>query len=136
MKINKKLGIWMDHASAHLMEFTPDPITTKTITSKFTPAVRETIIRKGEDHLHRKEQQQQSDYYQQLREVIKEYSDVILFGPTDAKVELYNSLLADQQLKQVTIKMEQTDKLTENQQHAFVKNYFTKHCYRAENRSF
>jgi len=127
MKTNKKLGIWMDHANAHLMEFTLDPITTKTITSKFTPAVREIIIRKGEDHLHRKEQQQQSDYYQQLGEVVKEYSDVILFGPTDAKAELYNALLADQQLKDVTIKMEQTDKMTENQQHAFVKNYFTKH---------
>ncbi|NOS56496.1 MAG: hypothetical protein HOP37_09615 [Cyclobacteriaceae bacterium] len=127
MKNHKKLGIWMDHASAHLMEFTPDPITTKTITSKFTPEVRELIIRKGEDQLHRKEQQQQSDYYRQLTEAIKGVDDVILFGPTDAKAELYNALLADRQLKHVSIKMEQTDKMTENQQHAFVKNYFTKH---------
>lgn len=126
MKNHKKLGIWMDHASAHLMEFSPDPIATKTITSKFTPAVRELIIRKGEDHLHRKEQQQQSDYYGQIGEAIKGYDEVLLFGPTDAKVELYHALLADQQLKHVTIKMEQTGKMTENQQHAFVKNYFTK----------
>lgn len=109
MKTAKKLGVWMDHASAHLMEFTPDLISTKTIASKFTPAVRELIIRKGEDHMHSKEQALQSDYYHQLGDVIKEYNDVVIFGPTDAKVELYNSLLADQQLKHFTVKMLQAD---------------------------
>lgn len=127
MKTAKKLGIWMDHASAHLMEFTPDPISTKTIASKFTPAVRELIMRKGEDHMHSKEQALQSDYYHQLGDVIKEYSDVVIFGPTDAKVELYNSLLEDQQLKHITIKMQSAEKMTEKQQRAYVKNYFVKH---------
>ena len=32
----KYLGIWMDHASAHLMEINTDPIESKTIESKFT----------------------------------------------------------------------------------------------------
>ena len=127
MKTAKKLGIWLDHASAHLMEFTPDPISTKTIASKFTPAVRELIMRKGEDHMHSKEQALQSDYYHQLGDVIKEYNDVVIFGPTDAKVELYNSLFEDQQLKHITIKMQPAKKMTEKQQHAYVKNYFAKH---------
>ena len=127
MKTAKKLGIWLDHASAHLMEFTPGPLSTKTIASKFTPAVRELIMRKGEDHMHSKEQALQSDYYHQLGDVIKEYSDVVIFGPTDAKVELYNSLLKNQQLKHITIKMQPAEKMTEKQQHAYVKNYFVKH---------
>jgi hypothetical protein len=127
MKTVRKLGIWMDHASAHLMEFTPDPISTKTIASNFTPAVREAIMRKGEDHMHSKEQALQSDYYHQLGDVIKEYSDLVIFGPTNAKVELYNSLLEDKQLKHITIKMQSAEKMTEKQQHAYVKNYFVKH---------
>ena len=116
----------MDHASAHLMEFSTDPISTKTIVSKFTPEVKELVIRRGEDHMHSKEQQQQAEYYQQLGEVIRDYNEVLLFGPTDAKLELYNSLLADQHLNHIKINLQQADKMSENQQHAFVKNYFMK----------
>lgn len=126
MKTTKKLGIWMDHASAHLMEFSSDPISTKTITSKFTPTVKELVLRKGEDHMHNKEQQQQSEYYHQLGELLKDYNEVLLFGPTDAKLELYNSLLTDPHLNHIKFNLQQTDKMTEKQQHAYVKNYFTK----------
>ena len=33
----KKLGIWMDHSKARLIEFTTDPMVTTVITSNFTP---------------------------------------------------------------------------------------------------
>ncbi len=45
--------------------------------------------------MHNKEQQQQSEYYKTLGETIKNYDDVLLFGPTNAKVELLNILKAD-----------------------------------------
>ena len=126
MKAENRLGIWMDHASANLMEFTANPIETKTIESKFTHEEKEFTLRKSENLMHNKEQHEQADYYKKLGEVIKNYDDVILFGPTEAKTELYNVLRADHLFEKIKIKTQQTDKLTENQQHAFVRNYFSK----------
>ncbi len=125
MSTAKKLGIWMDHANAHVMEFTVNPIETKTITSKFTHEEKEHSLSKNENLMHNKEQHQQAEYYKTLGETIKNYGEVILFGPTDAKVELFNILKKDQHFSNVKIEMKQTDKMTENQQHAFVRDHFS-----------
>ncbi len=126
MSTIKKLGIWMDHTSAHLMEYTQEPITTTTIKSKFTHQVKEHSLSKSEHMMHNKEQHQQATYYKELGEVIKNYGEILLFGPTEAKIELSNMLKADHNFKDLKMKIEQTDKMTENQQHAFVKNHFSK----------
>ncbi len=125
MTTAKNLGIWMDHSSAHLMEFT-DTIETKTIDSKFTHEAKEQSLDKSENLMHNKEQHQQSEYYKKLGEIIKNYEDVILFGPTDAKVELFNILRADHLFAKIKIEIKQTDKMTEHQQHAFVRDHFSK----------
>src|ERR1700722_20300153 len=122
----KSLGIWMDHSRAHVMEFTTDPIETKTIESKFTHDVKEQSQNKSENLMHNKEQHQQSAYYKQLGEVIKKYEEVILFGPTNAKAELFNTLRADHLFEKIKITVIQADKMTENQEHAFVKEHFLK----------
>ena len=127
MKKVKSLGIWMDHANAHLMEFTTDPIETKKIHSKFTHHEKEQSLSKGESLMHNKEQHQQADYYQKLSEAILNYEEVLLFGPTDAKVELLNILKTNQHFKNIKIEVKQADKMTENQEHAFVKEYFSTH---------
>lgn len=126
MKTEKDLGIWMDHQTAHLMEFTTDPIQTETIDSKFTHEEKELALGKSESLMHHKEQHEQAAYYKELGEIIKGYNDVILFGPTDAKVELFNSLRKDHRFADIKIEIEQADKMTTNQQHAFVKAYFSK----------
>lgn len=127
MTTAKNLGIWMDHASAHLMEFTTDPIQTKTIASKFTHEEKTQSLDKSEKLMHNKEQHQQSEYYKKLGNAIKNYEDVVLFGPTDAKVELLNVLRADHRFAKTKIEIKQADKMTENQQHAFVRDHFSKH---------
>jgi hypothetical protein len=122
----KNLGIWMDHSNAHLMEFTTDPITTDIISSKFTHAEKEHALSKSENLMHNTEQHQQAAYYKRLADIIRNYEDVILFGPTDAKSELLNLLRADHRFENIKLNIEQTDKMTQNQQHAFVKEYFSK----------
>ena len=62
MATAKNLGIWMDHSTAHLMEFTTDPIETKTIDSSFTHQEKEQALGRSENLLHNKEQHQQSEY--------------------------------------------------------------------------
>ncbi len=115
----KKLGIWMDHQSAHLMEFATDSTETTTIDSNVTHEG------KGESRTNVKEQHQHADYYKTLGKSILNYDSVLLFGPTDAKNELYNILLADQHFSKVKIEVKQADKMTDNQQHAFVKDHFS-----------
>ena len=125
MPTSKRLGIWMDHASANLIEFTVDPIVTTTLDSKFTHDVKEQSVSKSEGLMHHKEQQEESEYYKKLGNVILNYDDVILFGPTDAKTELYNLLKADHRFAKVKIEVISADKMTENQQHAFVKKHMS-----------
>jgi hypothetical protein len=126
MTTAKNLGIWMDHSSAHLMEFTTDPIQTKIIESKFTHEAKEQSLGKSENLMHHKQQHQQSEYYKKLGEIIKNYEEVILFGPTNAKVELFNTLRADHLFAKIKIEVKPADKMTENQEHAFVKHHFSR----------
>jgi len=126
MTTAKRLGVWMDHASAHLSEFTTDPIQTRVITSKFTHEEKQHSFSLNENLMHNKEQQQQSEYYKLVAEQIRKYDEVILFGPTNAKVELANLLKEDHHYAKIKIDVQQTDKMTDHQQHAFVKDYFSK----------
>jgi hypothetical protein len=127
MEKAKYLGIWMDHSIAYLMGFSTNPIATKIIKSKFTHEEKELSMTKGENRMHNKEQQQQGEYYKELGEAILNYEEVVLFGPTDAKVELLNILKENHHFDKIKIEVKQTDKMTENQQHAFVREYFSKH---------
>jgi hypothetical protein len=114
----------MDHSSANLIEFKKESDESITIDSKFTHQEKESTLGKSEHLMHNKEQHQQSEYYKKLGEVIKNYDEVLLFGPTDAKVELFNLLMEGQAFTNVKIEFQNTDKMTENQQHAFVIDYF------------
>ena len=115
----------MDHASAHVMELA-DPIVTSIVESASTHEEKQFTLQKGESMMHNKSQQQLGEYYKKLGGVIKDYDEVLLFGPTNAKVELLNILKADNHFSKIKIETRQTDKMTENQEHAFVKEYFSK----------
>lgn len=123
----KHIGIWMDHTIAHLMELTSGTMETKTIESKFTHEEKELTLNKGEKAMHNKEQQEQLAYYKEIAAVIINYEEALLFGPTEAKAELLNLLKADHHFDKIKMVSKQADKMTENQQHEFVKKFFFKH---------
>ena len=125
MVAKKRLGIWMDHANAHIMELATDSIETKNVESAFTHEIKAESLGKTEHLMHNKEQQQQSAYYKKIGESIINYDEVLLFGPTDAKAELLNILQADHRFNGIKIEVKQADKMSENQQHAFVRNHFS-----------
>ena len=116
----------MDHSTAHVLDAGIAPMKTIIIESEFTHAVKEDTLQKGEKAAHNKEQHLQADYYKKLGEVIINYDEVILFGPTKAKNELLNSLAEDLHFEKIKIDVQQADKMTDPQQHAFVKEYFSK----------
>jgi len=127
MTTDKKLGIWMDNSSAHLMEFATEIMQSNTITSKSTHEEKAFSIARGEKLMHNKEQHQQADYYKQIIEQIRNYKEVLLFGPTNAKAELFNIIKADHRFADIKIEVLDTDNMTDNQQNAFVKKHFSTH---------
>ena len=125
MKKTKKLGIWMDHSIAHIIEYKNNSISSKTIASDSSQGEKENI---GKDESLRQntEQDQLSEFFKKLSTVIIDYQEVLLFGPTNAKTELHNLLKEDSHFKSIKIEVETTDNLTENQIQAYVKEHFEK----------
>jgi len=124
MKNIKQMGIWMDHSKAYLMELTNNTIVTNSVVSELSDHETEFNFYKGEKLMHKKEQHLQLSYYRKLGEIIKKYQEVVLFGPTDAKNELFNLLKSDHLFENIVIEVEQSDQMTEYQRQDFVKEYF------------
>lgn len=124
MKTSKKLGIWMDHHNANLIEFSTEVKETKIMTSDFTFQDKEETLQRSESEMHNKEQHKQNTFYKKLAAVIKDYNEVLLFGPTDAKVELFNFLKENHKYDNIKIEVKNTDKMSDVDQHHFVRDYF------------
>ena len=124
MKINHKIGIFMDHASALFIKFPIDEATNHTLFSSFTNSEKQDSLDKSEQLMHNKEINQQNEFYQKIGDEIRHFNEVMLFGPTNAKTELHNMLKKNHLFADIKINIQQTDKLTANQKIAFVKEYF------------
>lgn len=124
METVKKIAIYMDHFMANIIEYTNTATAIKTIKSEFNHFEKEKILQKGEIHLHNKEQDMQNEFYIKLREELLNYNNVLLFGATNAKTELSNILKSDNKFANIEMIIKNTDKLTENEQIAFVNDCF------------
>lgn len=122
MKSNKTLGIWMDHSTAQLIDLNADKY--YSINSEFTFDTKEEALSRSENLMHNKRQQMHKAYYKEIANEMVKYNHVLLFGPTNAKVELNNYLNKDVNFKDITIDIQSADKMTDNEKNAFVKNYF------------
>jgi len=124
MTKKNKLGIWMDHSNAYLMDYNSDLITTSYIVSGKNHNENEEKWDGHEKHVHTKEQHQQSSFYKKISDKILNYQEVILFGPTDARNELKNLIDKDHHYEGIKIEVLSSDKMTEPQMHDFIREYF------------
>ena len=125
MKNFKQLGIYMDHAHAFLMELENDMIVSRNIISGWI----ETEDKPNQDSHFMgfncsEKKHLQAAYYHEISNIILHYQQVVLFGPTDAKNELHNLLTDNHLFKEIKFEFVDTDKLTNEQMHEFVKEYF------------
>ena len=125
MKTNSNLGIWMDHSVANLIDLNTKK-ECRSIVSKFTKETKEEALIRSESLMHNKKQQMNEKFYENIGTQIIGYNHVLLFGPTNAKVELRNYLNKDLHFKNIKIDIESSDNITDNEQVAFVKNHFAK----------
>lgn len=123
METKNNIGIWMDHSNAHLIEANPRG-NKRSIASDFSFSTKEEALGRSENLMHNKRQQLQESYYKEIAGEILKYDHVLLFGPTNAKVELHNYLNKDSHFKKVKIDVESTDNISHNEQEAFVKKHF------------
>ncbi|KVV14796.1 hypothetical protein [Flavobacterium sp. TAB 87] len=123
METHKNLGIWMDHVAADLIDIssgTNDHI----IVSDFTFEHKDEALNKSEKTMHNKQRQMQEQYYKKIADVVLKYQHILLFGPTDAKIELHNYLKSDVLFKDIKMDVKETDKMTDPEKEAYVKNHF------------
>jgi len=121
----KQLGICMDLTHALLMELENNQIISRDIVS----GLKETdTIDKQDGHLcgfqWTEKQHLQKVYFTEISDIIRYYQQVVLFGPNDAKDELYKSLEAHHHLNDIKIKLVNTDRMSDAQMHVFVKEYY------------
>jgi hypothetical protein len=125
MKTNIKVAIYMDHYRAEVFEYSERAELIETIESEFNAVEKKKMLLKGESHMHHKEQDLQQKFYEALKKVLVKYDAILLFGTTTAKTELYHILQADHSFVAKEIILKNTDRLTENQKAAFIKDFFS-----------
>ncbi len=126
MKAKKRLGIWMDHATAYCMEYVVDTFEVKTINAEHVSMINQQPLLQSENALHNKEKQILHAYYKSLMEIIRGHDEVVLYGPSSAKTELYNLIHANHRFDAIKIETKSANKMTFKEQHAFIKDYFSK----------
>ena len=122
MASKKYLGIWMDHSNADLIDFQSNK-NNHSISSEFTFSMKEEALNRSESLMHNKEQQKHETYFRKIGEEIRKYDDVLIFGPTNAKRELHNFLNKDLHFKDINFEIESSDKMSDNEKDAFVRNH-------------
>jgi len=109
----------MDHSKAVLIEL---------YDHKAIPKI--TAIKKENVETHwikvqsKEQNHNQSVFFKEISDSIRNYQDVLLFGPTDAKNELFNLLEADHNFENIKIELKTTDKMTVIEKQQFVVEYF------------
>ena len=125
MKNFRQLGIYMDHAHAFLMELENGMIISRNIVSGWIETEDKPIQeRHFMDFNCGEKKHLQSAYYHEISDIIRQYQQVVLFGPTDAKNELHKLLTDNHLFNEIKLEFVNTDKLTNEQMHEFVKEYF------------
>jgi len=121
----KQLGIYMDLTHALLMELENNQIISRNIVS----GLKETDITVKQDahscgFQWTENLDLQKVYFTEITDIIKHYQQVVLFGATDAKDELYKLLEAHHRFNDIRIEMLNTGIMTNAQMHEFVKEYY------------
>lgn len=126
MKTIHQLGIYLDHASANLIDFTDTNKENQTIISEFDIQDKHETLQRSESEMHHKEQDKQRAYFKKIAMLAIGYNELILFGPTTAKTELFHFLQKDNSFGKIKIDTENTAKMNLQEQEFFVWGHFKK----------
>lgn len=118
------MGIWMDYSTAYLTGFTSNSFEIIKVESTSFDSTKLYPIKTLAILLEKRDQLLQT-YYYKIANKIKNYDRIIIFGPTNAKTELFDVLSEDERFLKTKIEITNTDQMNPTEQHQFIKNYFS-----------
>ena len=134
--MSNKIGIWIDHRKAVIVNLSNGEHNVQIIPSNIEKRVRaaggsrtgntpwgpQDIV--AEDQIFRKYLHHLDSYYDKLIDIIKDSDAIFIFGPGRAKIELVKKINKSKALIKKLVNTETTDKLTDRQIVAKVKKFF------------
>jgi hypothetical protein len=139
MSTKKVIGVYLDHQKAYLIQKEKeDAVISEIIESDYERQVREagkgsnttfwnasgTYSSNNENNKNNKAKNQLHEYYELLSRKIKDFDEILIFGPTTARNELKNYLCELKPFNGKKIHVEPADILTDNQKREKVRNFF------------
>ena len=128
-------GVWIDHKQAIVVLTTDAGQEIKKIAFDIGQPVQSASRARSkhaytpndfvaEDKLERKIENDRKDYYDDVIAIIRGADSLLVLGPGEAKGE-FSKLIKSKKLRGLTVELETTDKMTERQLAAKVREHFT-----------
>ncbi len=127
--MKKELGLWIDHKEAVIAFVSTEDATMKRVESDMEKHVRFSggaAVVTEEDIRDRRFANQLQKYYDEVIASIDDADSILIFGPGEAKVEL-KKRLESKHLGDRIVGIETSDKMTDPQVAAKVRDHFLKH---------
>jgi hypothetical protein len=133
--MNHKVGIWIDHKKAVIVSASADSVTTRTLESGVGPHARYSDRGGyptpdgphdggGEKKYEGRHDEHLDQYYDEVIGQLGQPEALLLFGPGEAKLQLEKRLSRSKALAERIVGIETTDKLTDPQIVAKVKEHY------------
>ena len=139
MEHYKQVGVWIDHSKAHLIGFKSGQARLlETVDSPYEAMKR--VDGEGKDGTrfspnpdyssnneykkHHIVQNEINEYLRMMEEKLVNFEDILLFGPGTMKERMKNRLREKKAFDGKWLSVEPSDKLTENQLLAFVREFY------------
>ena len=130
-----KVGIWIDHKKAVIVFASADGVTATTVESDVGPHARYsgragyptpdgTQDGRGEKKYEERHDQHLDRYYDEVISQLGQPEALLIFGPGEAKLQLKERLSRSKALSERIVGIETTDKLTDSQIVAKVKEHY------------
>jgi hypothetical protein len=124
--MNRNVGIWIDHKKAVIVSAAADRVTTTTLESDVGSHARYSGQQDGggEKRYEERHGQHLDRYYDEVISQLGQPEAILIFGPGEAKLQLKERLSRSKALAERLVGIETTDKLTDPQIVAKVKEHY------------
>ncbi len=120
------VGVWIDHKKAVIVSIAAEHVSTRTLEADVRPHPHYSGSQEGggEKKYEERHNLRLGQYYDQVISQMGHPDAILLFGPGEAKLQLKDRLACSQASSERIVAVESTDKLTEPQIIAKVKEHY------------
>ena len=115
----------MDHSNAFIIPFSDLVQMPQTITSGFTVQDKGKAPGRNKSQMLSLQQREKSAYHKNIAAAIQQSDEVFLFGPTDAKNDLFKMLREDRNFDSIPIEFYNSYRVTGSEEFAISENCFS-----------